>query len=57
MPSLQAALADTKLPRVTVVEGEEASEDADYEVDDDPTAATGLDASRVPLAMPWMRGP
>ncbi len=47
----KAALHDAKIPQVSVVQGESPDEDPEYEVDDDPNAATRLDVAAVPLAL------
>ncbi|PRW60343.1 exosome complex component RRP42 [Chlorella sorokiniana] len=47
----KAALADAKIPKVEVVQGEDPTDEPDYEVDDDPQQAQRLDVARVPLCV------
>ena len=44
---LQAALADLRIPAVSMTMGE-GDEDPEYELDDDPDSAARLDTSAVP---------
>lgn len=49
--AVKAALADTRLPRVEVVAGEEPGDEPDYEVDDDPSASTPLEVGGLPIVV------
>ena len=48
---VKAALADARIPRVELVQGDDPGDEPEYEVDDDPEAATRLDVARLPLTL------
>lgn len=47
--AVKLALQDAKIPRVQVVQGEDADDVPEYDVDDDPDACVRMDVSRVPI--------
>jgi hypothetical protein len=47
----QAAFADTRVPKLSVVEGQGVGDEADFEVDEDPRAATQLPLDGVPVVI------
>lgn len=47
--SLQAALADTRIPLVEVTPGDDPQGEPELELDDDPSRASRVDVSRAPL--------
>ena len=49
--AIKAALADTRIPKVDIVQGESPDDEPEYEVDDDPDQSVRLDISKVPLAL------
>jgi exosome complex component RRP42 len=53
--AVKAALADTRVPRVDIVRGDDPGDEPEYEVDDDPEAAARLDCRRVPLTLTMCR--
>lgn len=46
---IKAALWDTRIPRVNVVQAPDSGDEPEFEIDDDPEAAVRLDVSHVPL--------
>lgn len=49
--AVKAALADTRVPRVELVQTEDPADEPEYEVDDDPERATRLDVGHVPVTL------
>lgn len=49
--AVKAALADARIPKVELVQGEDPGDEPEYEVDDDPEHATRLDVSGVPVTL------
>jgi hypothetical protein len=47
----QAALADTRVPKVNVVDADGVDQPADFEVDEDPRAAQQLPLDGVPVVV------
>lgn len=49
--AIKAALAATLLPRVELAMGEDPDDEPDYELIDDPSAATRIDVSNIPVTI------